>query len=65
MIARNSDRDVFKIKNFDSWVKAQDFSIPTYLKVEGDPYSLVIFDNSNDEVFAKSMKSTIDLLEEK
>lgn len=65
MIARNSDRDVFKIKNFDSWVKTQDFSIPTYLKVEGDPYSLVIFDNSNDEVFAKSMKSTIDLLEEK
>lgn len=65
MIARNSDRDVFKIKNFDSWVKTQDFNVPTYLKVEGDPYSLVIFDNSNDEVFAKSMKETVDLLEEK
>lgn len=65
MIARNSDRDVFKIKNFDSWVKTQDFNIPTYLKVENDPYSLVIFDNSNDEVFAKSMKETVDLLEEK
>lgn len=63
MIARNSDRDVFKIKNFDSWVKTQDFKTPTYLKVEGDPYSLVIFDNSNDEVFAKSMKETVDLLE--
>ncbi len=65
MIARNSDRDVFKIKNFDSWVKTQDFNIPTYLKVEGDPYSLVIFDNSNDEVFAKSMADTVALLEEK
>ncbi len=65
MIARNSDRDVFKIKNFDSWVKTQDFNIPTYLKVENDPYSLVIFDNSNDEVFAKSMKDTVALLEEK
>ncbi len=65
MISRNSDRDVFKIKNFDAWVKTQDFNIPTYLKVEGDPYSLVIFDNSNDEVFEKSMKDTINLLEEK
>ncbi len=65
MIARNSSRDVFKIKNFDAWVKTQDFNIPTYLKVEGDPYSLIIFDNSNDEIFKKSMKETIDLLEEK
>lgn len=64
MIERNSPRDVFKIKNFDSWVKTQDFNIPTYLKVENDPYSLVIFDNSNDEAFAKSMKETTALLEE-
>ncbi len=65
MIQRNSDRDVFKIKNFDSWVKTQDFKTPTYLKIEGDPYSLMIFDNSNDEAFAKSMKETINILEEK
>lgn len=64
MIERNSPRDVFKIKHFDSWIKTQDFNIPMYLKVEGDPYSLMIFDNSNDDSFAKSMKETIDLLEE-
>ncbi len=64
MISRNSDRDVFKIKNFDAWVKTQDFNIPTYLRVPNDPYSLVIFDNSNDDVFEKSMKDTVNLLEE-
>lgn len=64
MISRNSDRDVFKIKNFDAWVKTQDFNIPTYLRVPNDPYSLVIFDNSNDDVFEKSMRETVNLLEE-
>lgn len=65
MIQRNSERDVFKIKYFDSWVKTQDFNTPENLKVEGDPYSLVIFDNSNDTVFHESMKKTVALLEEK
>ncbi|MDD5884972.1 MAG: AAA family ATPase [Erysipelotrichaceae bacterium] len=65
MIERNSPRDVFKLKNFDAWVKTQDFEIPWNLKIENDPYSLVVFNNSNDQEFRASMKATVRLLEEK
>lgn len=65
MIERNSPRDVFKLKNFDAWVKTQNFEIPWNLKIEGDPYSLVVFNNSNEQEFNASMKATVRLLEEK
>ena len=65
MIERNSPRDVFKLKIFDAWVKTQDFEIPWNLKIENDPYSLVVFNNSNDQEFRASMKATVRLLEEK
>ena len=65
MIDRNSPRDVYKIKNFDTWFASQDFSIPSGLKIDDDPCSLILFNNSGDKEFEKSMKETVDLLEDK
>lgn len=65
MIERNSPRDVYKLKDWDNYVASQNFSTPTELYVEGDPYSLILFDNSNDATYDASMKRTIDLLEER
>lgn len=65
MVARNSPRDVYKLKDWDNYVASQNFSTPTELYQEGDPYSLILFDNSNDATYEASMKRTIDLLEER
>ena len=65
MVARNSPRDVYKLKDWDNYVASQNFSTPTELYKEGDPYSLILFDNSNDATYEASMKRTIDLLEER
>jgi tRNA uridine 5-carbamoylmethylation protein Kti12 len=65
MIERNSPRDVYKLKDWDAFVKSQHFEIPTALKVDGDPFSLILFHNDNDDEFNQSMKQTIALLEDK
>jgi tRNA uridine 5-carbamoylmethylation protein Kti12 len=65
MIERNSPRDTFKLADWDKFVKSQNFSVPTNLKIRGDPYSLILFDNNDDQKFAESMKRVVALLEEK
>lgn len=49
MIARNSDRDTWKLAHWDEYIKTQNFSQPD---IEG----MLIFNNSNDEEFNESME---------
>lgn len=49
MIARNSDRDHWKLANWDEYIKTRDFSRPD---IEG----MLIFNNSTEEEFTESMK---------
>ena len=42
MIARNSDRDTWKLENWDEYVKKLDFSVPTGIK------NIFLFDNSSE-----------------
>lgn len=65
MIDRNSPRDVYKIKNFDSWIATQDFSTPSFQKIDGDKTSFMIFDNSSEAGFEKSLNDVANLLEER
>lgn len=54
MIARNSDRDTWKLENWDEYVQRLDFSVPDGIK------NLFLFDNSTDDSFKKSMKEAVD-----
>jgi tRNA uridine 5-carbamoylmethylation protein Kti12 len=65
MIERNSPRDEYKLKDWEGFIKTQHFEVPTWLEEKDDPYSLILFNNNNDQEFAESMKKTIALLEEK
>lgn len=54
MIARNSDRDTWKLNNWDEYVKKLDFSVPTGIK------NLLLFNNSSESEFKESMKKAVD-----
>lgn len=48
MINRNSDRDTWKLENWDEYVATQNFTKP-------DIENLIIFNNSNEEEFNESI----------
>lgn len=60
MIDRNSDRDVWKLANWDEYISTVNFNIPENLRDPEDEGSLLLHHNSNDELtessFAKLMK---------
>lgn len=64
MIERNSPRDTFKLADWDRYVASQNFTVPEGLKIEGDPYSLILFDNNSDATFDASMKHAVGILED-
>ena len=53
MIARNSDRDTWKLENWDEYIKSQNFTIPDGIK------NLFLFDNSTDDSFKKSIHEAV------
>ena len=64
MIARNSDRDTWKLANWDEYIAGENFNIPTALD---DPMvidDLLIFKNSTNKEFNESLGQIIDILEE-
>lgn len=64
MIARNSDRDTWKLAHWDEYIAGCDFSVPSALD---DPHvrdDLLIFRNSTDEEFRDSLKQIVGILEE-
>ena len=65
MIERNSPRDTFKLADWDKYVASQHFEVPTWLKVENDPYSLILFNNNTEEEFQASMKEVVGILEDR
>ena len=63
MIARNSDRDTWKLEHWDEYISKCDFTIP---KDIGDPakkQELILFHNSNEKEFQASMKEMLEILQ--
>ena len=56
MIKRNSDRDKWKLENWDEYISGCNFEKPN------DIPELMIFKNSSDEEFKTSLKETVDIL---
>lgn len=64
MIARNSDRDTWKLEHWDEYIAGCNFEIPGNLddpKIKDD---LLVFHNNNEEEFEKSMNEILKVLEE-
>lgn len=57
MIARNSDRDTWKLQHWDQYIKTVDFSIPEPLERLDAGHDLILFHNSSDEEFEESMRT--------
>jgi len=63
MEERNSDRDKWKLENWDEYVAECDFSIPKELELLSDGEDLLIFENSDDREFHESMARVTAFLE--
>ena len=63
MLERNSDRDVWKLANWDEYIAGCNFDIPTTLDDPDISDDLIIFKNSTDQEFTESLKRTVELLE--
>ena len=59
MIDRNSVRDTWKLEHWDEYVKTIDYSIPEALKKMSNCLDLMLFYNSSDEEYQKSMEMVI------
>ena len=64
MIDRNSVRDTWKLEHWDEYVKTIDYSIPESLKKMSSCLDLMLFYNSSDEEYQKSMEMVISRLED-
>lgn len=64
MIARNSDRDTWKLAHWDEYIAGCNFSVPENLDDPSARDDLLIFKNNNDEEFETSMKNCLAVLEE-
>ena len=64
MISRNSDRDTWKLEHWDEYVKTIDYSIPEALTKMSSCLDLMLFYNSSDEEYQKSMEMVISRLED-
>ena len=64
MIERNSDRDTWKLANWDEYIAGENFDIPTALDDPQVIDDLLIFKNSSEEEFKESLARIIDILEE-
>ena len=63
MIDRNSERDKWKLENWERYIASCDFSIPKELDCGED--SLFIFENSTEEEFHHSLAKACSVLEGK
>ncbi len=64
MISRDSDRDTWKLEHWDEYIAGCNFTIPTELDDPDVKDDLLIFKNSNDAEYEKSMKHIVHVLEE-
>ncbi len=63
MIARNSDRDTWKLKNWDEYIKRCNFNVPEDIRIPTQEDSLLIFKNSSDAEYQQSLKEVVEKLE--
>ena len=63
MIARNSDRDTWKLQNWDEYIKTVNFNIPAALDDPDVLDDLLIFKNSSDADYKESMRRIVDIIE--
>lgn len=64
MLRRNSDRDTYKINHWNEYVKTVDFSIPAHLDDPAVKDDLILFYNSSEAEYVKSMHDALALLED-
>ena len=64
MIRGNSDRDTWKLAHWDEYMAKTDFSIPEELNDKSKDQELLLFYNSNEEEFRKSMKEVVRKLQD-
>lgn len=63
MIARNSDRDKWKLAHWDEYIAGVNFDIPKELDDPECKDDLLIFKNSSEEEFEASMKQVLGIIE--
>jgi len=63
MIARNSERDTWKLANWEEYLTSCNFNIPTTLDDPNIIDDLLIFKNSSDREYTESLKYVVDILE--
>jgi len=63
MIERNSDRDTWKLANWDEYISGVNFNVPTALDDPDVIDDLLIFKNSSDQEFEDSLTSIVEILE--
>ncbi|MBS1400352.1 MAG: AAA family ATPase [Clostridia bacterium] len=64
MIARNSDRDTWKLAHWDEYIAGCNFEVPVELDTPESEDDLLIFNNSTDEEFEESMGRILAVLED-
>ena len=63
MRRRNSDRDVYKITHWNEYVRNVDFSIPHEIDDPDEKDDLLLFYNSSEAEYIKSMHDVLLVLE--
>lgn len=63
MIARNSDRDTWKLNHWEEYIAGCNFSIPTSLDKPEVIDDLLVFKNSSEEEFKESMERIVSIIE--
>lgn len=63
MVARNSDRDTWKLANWEEYLATCNFNIPTTLDDPNIIDDLLIFKNSSDKEYETSLKEVVGILE--
>lgn len=64
MVARNSDRDTWKLANWEQYIAGVDFSIPATLDDPAVADDLIVFQNDDEAAFAASMQRVVQLVEQ-
>ena len=64
MISRNSDRDTWKLEHWDEYISGINFDIPRELDDPKCKDDLLVFENSSQDEFDKSMDEILNIIEE-